>query len=224
MVVLLVGCGLPRDPAGTLARVEASSLRVGVVSNPPWADFSDGEPTGIEVELVNQLASELGTDVQWRPGPEADLFAALEVRAVDLLVGGLTADDPFVASSAATRPYTTTRLVVGLPQDTPPREDLAGLRVAVEPGTEAAGTLVELGAVPVLTDDVTRIPGNAQAVAVDDWLLDDLRLRDSDVVLHESAHVFAAPLGENGWLVTVERFLFSRAAQISAAVRQAGPS
>jgi polar amino acid transport system substrate-binding protein len=68
VVVLLVGCGLPRDPAGTLARVEASSLRVGLVSNPPWADFSDGEPTGIEVELVNQLASELGTDVQWRPG------------------------------------------------------------------------------------------------------------------------------------------------------------
>ncbi|MDQ3030660.1 MAG: hypothetical protein M3R09_11690 [Actinomycetota bacterium] len=152
------------------------------------------------------------------------MFAALEVRAVDLVIGGLTADDPFMASSAATRPYTTTRLVVGLPQGAPPREDLAGLRVAVEPGTEAAGTLVELGAVPVLTDDVTRIPRDAQAVAVDDWLLDDLRLRDSDVVLHESAHVFAAPLGENGWLVTVERFLFSRAAQISAAVRRAGPS
>jgi len=77
VVVLLVGCGLPRDPAGTLARVEASSLRVGLVSNPPWADFSDGEPTGIEVELVNQLASELGTDVQWRPGPEADLSRPL---------------------------------------------------------------------------------------------------------------------------------------------------
>ncbi len=113
---------------------------------------------------------------------------------------------------------------MGLPDDAPPRDDVAGLRVAVEPGTEAAGALVELNAVPVLTEDVTRPPGNAQAVAVDEWLLDDLGLRDSGVVLHESAHVFAAPLGENGWLVTVERFLFARAAQISAAVRQAGPS
>ncbi len=55
--------------------------------------------------------------------------------------------------------------------------------MAVEPGTEAAGTLVELGAVPVLTEDVARTPGNAQAVAIDEWLLDDLGLRDSGVVL-----------------------------------------
>ena len=82
---------------------------------------------------------------------------------------------------------------MGLPDDAPPRDDVAGLRVAVEPGTEAAGALVELNAVPVLTEDVTRPPGNAQAVAVDEWLLDDLGLRDSGVVLHESAHVFAAP-------------------------------
>ncbi|MDQ3708395.1 MAG: hypothetical protein M3387_03655 [Actinomycetota bacterium] len=103
--------------------------------------------------------------------------------AADLVIGGLTADDPFVADSAVTRPYTSTRLVVGVPQDAPPRTDVAGLRVAVEPGTEAAGTLVELGAVPVLTEDVARTPGNAQAVAIDEWLLDDLGLRDSGVVL-----------------------------------------
>jgi len=109
VLLVLVGCGLPRDPAGTRARVEATTLRVGVVSHPPWADFSGGEPTGIEVELVNQLARELGTQVEWRPGTEADLFAALEVRAVDLVIGGLTADDPLLADSAVTRPHTPRR-------------------------------------------------------------------------------------------------------------------
>jgi len=72
VLLVLVGCGLPRDPAGTRARVEATTLRVGVVSHPPWADFSGGEPTGIEVELVNQLAREVGPQVEWRPGTEAD--------------------------------------------------------------------------------------------------------------------------------------------------------
>ncbi|MDQ3538317.1 MAG: hypothetical protein M3415_05935 [Actinomycetota bacterium] len=77
-----------------------------------------------------------------------------------------------MAASAVTRPYTATRVVVGVPEDAPPRQDVEGLRVAVEPGAEAAGTLVELGAVPVLTDDVTSIPEDADA-AVDEWLLDD---------------------------------------------------
>ncbi|MDQ3708394.1 MAG: hypothetical protein M3387_03650 [Actinomycetota bacterium] len=68
VVLVLVGCGLPRDPAGTLARVEATTVRVGVIANPPWTDFSDSEPTGIEVELVKQLGRELGSEVEWRPG------------------------------------------------------------------------------------------------------------------------------------------------------------
>ena len=224
MLLVLVGCGLPRDPAGTLARVEVTTLRVGVVSHPPWADFSGGEPTGIEVELVNQLARELGTDVEWRPGVEADLFAALEVRAVDLVIGGLTADDPFVVESAVTRPYTTTRLVVGVPEEAPPRDDLAGLRVAVEPGTEAAGTLVELGAIPVLTEDVTRDARERAGRRNRRVAAGRPRpARQRGGPARVGARVRHAPRRER--LAGDRRaVLFDRAAQISAAVRQAGPS
>src|SRR5438552_192808 len=56
-----VGCNdLPRDPEGTLQRVQDHKFRVGLVESPPWVVRTAGEPGGVEVELVRQFASELG--------------------------------------------------------------------------------------------------------------------------------------------------------------------
>lgn len=47
---------MPRDPEGTLHRVTEGTLRVGATTNDPWVSYEGGEPVGIEVELVKQLA------------------------------------------------------------------------------------------------------------------------------------------------------------------------
>jgi hypothetical protein len=57
--------------------------------------------------LVRTLAHELGAGVVWIRGTESDLLRALHRRELDLVVGGLTADSPWKAKVALTRPYYT---------------------------------------------------------------------------------------------------------------------
>jgi polar amino acid transport system substrate-binding protein len=215
LAVLAAGCGIPRDPESTLDRVRGGTLRAGITASEPWTTLDDGRPGGVEVELVERFASELGARVEWVDGSEADLIGALEVRELDLVVGGLTADTPWQAKAAITRSYATTRVVVAVPASQPLPDDIAGLRVAVETGTDAAGILEEkTDAIPVRVPDVTRV--TESAVAIDEWLLADLDLRDTGVHLSKTEHVMATPLGENAFLVRLERFLIAHQDEVPA--------
>jgi polar amino acid transport system substrate-binding protein len=215
LAVLVGGCGVPRDPESTLDRVRGGTLRAGITASEPWTTLDDGRPGGVEVELVERFASELGARVEWVDGSEADLIGALEVRELDLVVGGLTADTPWQSKAAITRSYATTRVVVAVPASQPLPDDIAGLRVAVETGTDAAGLLEEkTDAVPVRVPDVTKVTGSA--VAIDEWLLADLDLRDTGVHLSKTKHVMATPLGENAFLVRLERFLIAHQDEVPA--------
>jgi polar amino acid transport system substrate-binding protein len=200
--VLVAGCGIPRDPESTLDRVRGGVLRAGITASEPWTTLEGGRPGGVEVELVERFAAELGARVEWVDGSEADLIGALELRELDLVVGGLTADTPWQAKAAITRSYATTRVVVAVPSSQPAPDDIAGLRVAVEVGTDAAGIL----------EDVTEVTGSA--VAIEEWLLADLDLRDTGVHLTKSKHVMATPMGENAFLVRLERFLIAHQADV----------
>jgi hypothetical protein len=59
---------------------------------------------------------------------------------------------------------------------------------------------------------------------VDEWLLDDLDLQASDVILQEREHVLALPLGENAWLVEVEEFLHANGPRAAELLEEAGPA
>ena len=215
LALLLAGCGIPRDPEGTLERVRGGTLRAGITASAPWTTLEGGRPGGVEVELVERFATELGARVEWVDGSEADLIAALEMRELDLVVGGLTADTPWQAKAAITRSYATTRVVVAVPSSQPLPEDIAGLRVAVEDGTEEAGILEDkTDAIAVRVPDVTEVRGSA--VAIEEWRLADLDLRDTGVHLSKSKHVMATPMGENAFLVRLERFLVAHQGEVPA--------
>jgi polar amino acid transport system substrate-binding protein len=108
VAALLAGCGItiPTDPEGTLERVTGGTLRVGVSPNPPWTEVAqDAEPTGTEVALVNEFAATLPAEVSWTVGGEEPLIKALERGELDLVIGGLTSDTPWVEHAGVTKPY-----------------------------------------------------------------------------------------------------------------------
>lgn len=216
--VVAVACDAPRDPEGTLERVTGGTMRVGVSESDPWVILSGAEPAGIEVELVERLARELDAEVEWVEGTVDDLAGALHVRELDLVVAGLTSSSGIASEAALTHPYVTTQVVVGTPDGV--LEDVAGVEVAVERGTEAAGVLEKTDALPVPVDDVAAAAG---AIAVDDFFLDDLGLRDTGLTLVETDHVMAVPHGENGWLVRVERFLLDNAGLVNRLLAEQRP-
>jgi polar amino acid transport system substrate-binding protein len=219
LVALLValvagGCQYPRDPDGTLNRVQGGVMRVGVAEADPWVVIEGGQPSGgAEVEIVRRFARDIGARIEWVEGSEEELVHATKEGAVDLVIAGLTNKSRWKKDVAFTRPYVETRTVVGTPPGSSPPDDFEGVAVAVELGTEAEGLLEQRNgarAVPV-TDLASR---SGEPAAVHDYLLDDLDLVASGTELDKEKHVMAVKLGENAFLVRLERFLLNREGEI----------
>jgi len=221
VVAALSGCQIPQDPDGTLDIVRDGTMRVGVTESDPWVDLADpANPGGVEPELVRRFADRLNAEIDWIDGSEEELIGALKEGQLDLVVGGLTKKTPWKKEASLTWPYLKTRLVVGAPPGTSLPEDLDGVPVAFERGSEAGGLLErKTGARAVAVDQLDDARG---AVAAGEWRLPDLGLRATGVELAEHQHVMALPLGENAWLVELERFLLRRTGEIRALLAREG--
>ena len=210
LTVLTVGCQYPRDPDGTLNRVEGGVMRVGVTHADPWVLIDGEQPSGgAEVELVRRFARDLGARIVWVHGSEEELVHAAKEGQVDLLIAGLTTKSRWKKDVAFTRPYLETRTVVGTSPGASFPSNFSGVPVAVELGTEAEALLEQRTDARVRP--VTTLSGrNPQVAAVPDYLLGDLELVDSGTELDTEKHVMAVKLGENAFLVRLERFLLDR--------------
>lgn len=220
-VIALSGCQVPQDPDGTLDIVRDGTMRVGVTESDPWVDLADpDDPQGVEPELVRRFAASLNAEIEWLDGSEEELIGALKEGQLDLVVGGLTKKSPWQKEAAMTWPYLKTRLLVGVPPGASVPDDLDDVTVAFERGGEAGGLLErKTNARPLAVEELRDARG---ALAADEWLLDDLRVRATGVELSKHDHVMAAPLGENAWLVALERFLLRRTAEIRALLDREG--
>ncbi|MEG3636914.1 substrate-binding periplasmic protein [Micromonospora palythoicola] len=208
LLLLLTGCRWPRDAGTTAQDVHGGVMRVGVTEAPPWTRVTDdGAVTGAEAQLVQRLATRLNARVEWYPGSESTLMAALHDRVLDLVIGGLDAKAPWTEQASLTRPYVTMRTVVAVPPGVAAPEELAETRVAVPAGTVEVATLRGSDATPVPVPRVTGREG--LPVVVGQWRLVELGLRETDHELAKHDHVWAVPPGENGWQVEVERFLLA---------------
>ncbi len=217
VALTLPACGLPRDPEETLERVSGGVMRVGITANDPWT-ATDG-PSGVEVELVEQLADELDASITWVDGGHAELLSALEHRELDLVIGGFAADDPWSSKVTFTQPYFTVRTMVGVAPGGLAPEDLEGVRLAVEEHSEAVHVVTQNDAVPV---EVASLEDAEPPIVAEEWEIHALGLQPSEVVLDETQHVMATPLGENAWLVRIERFLRARLPRIPRMLMEHG--
>jgi polar amino acid transport system substrate-binding protein len=182
-------------------------MRVGIVANEPWTRMEDGGVSGVEVELLREFAGELGAETVFVQGTVPELLEAARLGEVDVVAGGFTDTSPGVSEgkeAGTTSPYLVTRFVVGVPPGKPAFDDLSGREVAVERIGSTAAALKEEGAVPVLVDDLSSAD---TPIAAYDWQLEAWGFEPTGVELPEEKHIMAVPLGENGWLLRLERFL-----------------
>jgi polar amino acid transport system substrate-binding protein len=210
---MVAGCGLPRDPEGTLDRIQGGVLRAGLLEHPPWATGEGGDPTGVEVTLLEGFARDHDARVQWFPGPEEELLRALEHRELDVVVGGLTADNPWSRRFQFARPYFEDRVVVGVRAGSSLPEDLDGMRIGVLDGSDVAALVEERGAVPVRLMDLGEADG---PVAGEVWRVRAVGLEPTDVVLATRSHTIAVVPGENALRVALERYLVSLSPEVPA--------
>jgi polar amino acid transport system substrate-binding protein len=103
-LLIIGGCGMPRDCAGTYERVQGDTLHVGISENPPWTSFDDSHADGIEVELIESFADQLNAEVVWTCDSESDLFELLERGELDVVIGGLRKSTPWKHRVSLTKP------------------------------------------------------------------------------------------------------------------------
>lgn len=208
LCALAAGCAsLPRDPEGTLRRVQGGRLRVGLVEHPPWVVRTSNEPEGAEVELARRFAAELNATPEWHWGNEGQHMEALEHFELDLVVGGITDKTAWAKYVGLTAPYFEEAIMVGVPQGTPPPKDVEGVQVSARGGEAVMAYLKKKGAVPLAVEDLSQARG---AVAAPQWQLEQLGLAGTDVVLAKERHVMAIAPGENGFLRRLEEFLHAQ--------------
>ena len=209
-VTLAGGCDFPADPEGTLDRVTGGTMRVGVIADPPWVTLEPGrEPEGVEPELTRRFAETIDAEIEWVEGTESDLAAAMGGFQLDLTIGGLTRDFPYVDDVAMTRPYLDTELEIAVPPGEELPDDLGGEEIYVERSSEAAALLREEedDAIGVPFGSLDEIDGPA---LLDTYDIDAIGYERTDYILRDDEHAMAVPLGENAFLVELEKFLLDR--------------
>jgi ABC-type amino acid transport substrate-binding protein len=103
------GCGvaMPADPDGTLDRVTGGELRVGATPNGDRVTIErSDDPGGADVELVEAFAASIDAEIAWQVGSEEALVRNLESGRLDLVVGGITDETPWIDKAGVTRPFT----------------------------------------------------------------------------------------------------------------------
>lgn len=187
--------------------------------NEPWTRSTNGTPGGVEVRILESFARTQDARIEWTEGSEQELFGALELHQLDVVVGGIVRTNAWSRKAGFTHPYLTTQVVVGVPVSHPLPEDIAGMEVVVQQNTAAAGVLAKTDAKPVL---VSKVRDGDRPAAVDDWLLDDLGLKETGVTLIEADHVMAAHRGENAFITELEHFLLRNRAEIERILDEEG--
>lgn len=67
----------------------------------------DPQPRGADIRLVEGFAETINADIDWVEGSEEWLVRSLEEGRLDLVVGGITEQTPWLDRAGVTRPYTS---------------------------------------------------------------------------------------------------------------------
>jgi polar amino acid transport system substrate-binding protein len=216
-----IGCQYPRDPEGTLNRVrDGGVMRIGVIDAPPFAQWEGEVPRGVEVDLAKQFARRQRARIEWVDGAESELVKALHERELDLLIGGLDRKSPWGKEIALTRPYVTTRMVVGARPGRDLPDDLDGVTVSAEAFTEVAALLDDKTSARVRR--VEHLDEAPPPVAGWDFEVEALGLEQTANELGNEHHVMGVQLGENAFLVALEDFILDRTEEARRMLREEG--
>ena len=223
LITLLLGLSLsfsctnlPRDPKQTLQQLQSRPIRVGLVEHPPWVIRNGAEPAGVEVDLIRNFASQLGTTADWHWGGEQEQLEALQHYQLDLVIGGLTDQTPWSKYVGLTSPYFEETYRVAIPA-TSQLQNIKGAEITVEKGDAVAATLEKKGARVVRVDELTQVNG---PVAAPEWQLEQMNLKSMNEELASLNHVIAVPPGENALLKRLDEFLYQKRFEMKNLLQQ----
>ena len=176
----------PTFEAGTTMAdlAEAGKITVGTKFDQPLFGQvgPDGVPVGFDVEIAKIIASELGIDeenIEWVESVSANREPFIENGQVDIVVATYTINDKRKEVVSFAGPYFLAGqsiMVLADNEDIKSEDDLVGQPVCSVSGSTPAEKLVEIGALPELTDGYDKCleplrQGKVVAVSTDNVIL-----------------------------------------------------
>ena len=148
MVLALAACGgsgsgdsgEAEEGGGKLAAIQEAG-KIVVCTDAAWAPFEyigeGGEPTGIDIEIAQAIADELGVELEVKNIAFDTIPAALSGGDADLALACITITDERKEEMAFTDPYTTVQQYMVVPADSEIKtmEELGGKAVGTHLGT-----------------------------------------------------------------------------------------
>lgn len=203
MTLALAACGgggsESSESGGKLAAIQEAG-KIVVCTDAAWAPFEyigeGGEPAGIDIEIAQTIADELGVELEVSNISFDTIPAAITGGDADLALACITITDERKEEMAFTDPYTSVQqyMVVPADSDIKAMEDLAGQAVGTHLGTTGdflvsdeidsgvlAGTNAENKQYKALPDAALAMKsGELQAIVCDSVLADNLVKANGD--------------------------------------------
>ena len=134
------GSGGSSEDGGKLAAIQEAG-KIVVCTDAAWAPFEyigeGGEPTGIDIEIAQAIADELGVELEVKNIAFDTIPASLSGGDADLALACITITDERKEEMAFTDPYTTVQQYMVVPADSEIKtmEELGGKAVGTHLGT-----------------------------------------------------------------------------------------
>ncbi len=219
-VTMLASCGAKGK---TLAEVkEAGKLTVATSPDfPPFESLEGEAVVGIEVDIMNLIAAELGVELEIVQMDFDSVLLGIQSAKYDCGMSGITASDARKENMLFTTPYYNAAqvIVVAEGSDITGKAGLEGKKVSVQTGTTADEGCKELLGI----DNVSAFAANADAKAalttgkVDAWVVDNLTAiqmveeGDGLVILDEKMteepYAFAFAFGSEDLVAAIDEVL-----------------
>ncbi len=181
MVLAIVSCGEKKETA-TGGGEKEKELKVGLNSTfAPFEYIKDGQLTGFDVDLINEIGKNLGYKVTFIDQAFDGLIPALKAGKIDVIVSGMSATEERKKSVDFTDEYfTSTQVYLRKKGNTSvtSKDNLKGKRIGVQ-----LGTIQEIEAKKI--DGASVVP-NESTVNV----LMELNAGKNDVVILENIVAF----------------------------------
>lgn len=212
------GCGAKGK---TLAEVkEAGKLTVATSPDfPPFESIEGGEVVGIEIDIMNLIAKELGVELEIVQMDFDSVLLGVQSAKYDCGMSGITASPDRKENMLFTTPYYNAAQVIVVKADSAikGKADLTGKKVSVQTGTTADEGCKKEGL------EVSAFAANADAKAalttgkVDAWVVDNLTAiqmveeGDGLVILDEKMtdepYAFAFAFGSEDLVAEIDKAL-----------------
>lgn len=142
---------------------------------PPFENLENNEIVGIEVDVMNQVAAELGVEIEFIQMDFDSILPAVQAGKVNMGMSGFTVTEERLENADFTMPYfmASQAIVVLADSDIKTKADLEGKTISVQTGTTAEEYCMGEGY------DVQSFVANNDAVAaltsgkVDAWVVDN---------------------------------------------------